>query len=124
MSKNGMKMLTKNVERMIRGPGATTWKTQNKTKKITAEYESIVNPPSVCSKLFSEDELRAGGDRSRNIDTSDDVIKECLPLKTIDGLLNLEDLLNNNKIAASQFMNKLVLVGGSDYKNLIRRCLQ
>ncbi|KAG5885044.1 hypothetical protein JTB14_033363 [Gonioctena quinquepunctata] len=63
-------------------------------------------------------------DRSRNIDTSDDVIKECLPLKTIDSLLNLEDLLNNNKIAASQFMNKLVLVGGSDYKNLIRRCLQ
>ncbi|KAG5893437.1 hypothetical protein JTB14_017877 [Gonioctena quinquepunctata] len=41
-------------------------------------------------------------DRSRNIDTSDDVIKECLPLKTIDGLLNLEDLLND-KIAASQF---------------------
>ncbi|KAG5885028.1 hypothetical protein JTB14_027135 [Gonioctena quinquepunctata] len=130
-------------------------------KKITAEYESIVNPPSVCSKLFSEDKLRAGGDipfiedphdttdvsivenlpvvvpanqisdimemvadirsmcqitlnkvnsivehsvdKSRNIDTTDDVIKECLPLKTIDGLLNLEDLLNNNKIAASQF---------------------
>ncbi|KAG5877416.1 hypothetical protein JTB14_021383 [Gonioctena quinquepunctata] len=62
---NGMKMLTKNVERMIRilrGPGATTWKNDlNKTKKITAEYESIVNPPSVFSKLFSEDELRAGG---------------------------------------------------------------
>ncbi|KAG5864134.1 hypothetical protein JTB14_022568 [Gonioctena quinquepunctata] len=34
------------------------------------------------------------------------------------------NLLNNNKLAASQFMNKLVLVGGSDYKNLIRRCLQ
>ncbi|KAG5887031.1 hypothetical protein JTB14_008384 [Gonioctena quinquepunctata] len=51
-------------------------------------------------------------DRSRNIDTSDDVIKECLPLKTIDGSLNLEDLLNNNKFAASQFMIKLVLVGG------------
>ncbi|KAG5877288.1 hypothetical protein JTB14_036357 [Gonioctena quinquepunctata] len=38
-----------------------TWKTQNKTKKITAEYENIVNPPSVFSKLFSKDELRAGG---------------------------------------------------------------
>ncbi|KAG5881065.1 hypothetical protein JTB14_014944 [Gonioctena quinquepunctata] len=59
-----------------------------------------------------------------SVDTSDDVIKECLPLKTIDGLLNLEDLLDNNKLAASQFMNKLVLVGGSDYKNLIRRCLE
>ncbi|KAG5880353.1 hypothetical protein JTB14_025772 [Gonioctena quinquepunctata] len=43
-------------------------------------------------------------DRSRNIDdTSDDVIKECLPLKTINCSLNLEDLLNNNKFAASQF---------------------
>ncbi|KAG5865944.1 hypothetical protein JTB14_016151 [Gonioctena quinquepunctata] len=83
-----------------KGPGATTWKMQNKTKKITAEYESIVNPPSVFSKLFSDDELRAGGvehsvDRSRNI----------------DGSLNLEDLLIN-KFAASQFMIKLVLVGG------------
>ncbi|KAG5866576.1 hypothetical protein JTB14_017021 [Gonioctena quinquepunctata] len=32
-------------------------------------------------------------DRSRNIDTSDDVIKEFLSLKTIDSLLNLEELL-------------------------------
>ncbi|KAG5889627.1 hypothetical protein JTB14_025495 [Gonioctena quinquepunctata] len=43
-------------------------------------------------------------DRSRDIDTTDDVIKECLPLKTIDGLLNLEDLLSYNKIATFQFI--------------------
>ncbi|CAG9820201.1 unnamed protein product [Phaedon cochleariae] len=62
--------------------------------------------------------------RQINIDSTDDAIKEYLPLKTMDNLLNLEDLLKNNKTAAAQLMNKLVLVGGSDYKNLIRRCLQ
>ncbi|KAG5867307.1 hypothetical protein JTB14_003250 [Gonioctena quinquepunctata] len=146
-----MNMLTKNVKRMIRGPGATTWKTQTKTKKITAEYENIVNPPSVFPKLFSEDELRAGevqqnsSGKYMNCDIEyipltenhhDETIVENLlvvvPANQISDIMEMvadnrsmcQITLNEVNSIVEHSMNKLVLVGGSDCKNLIRRCLQ
>ncbi|KAG5890867.1 hypothetical protein JTB14_002810 [Gonioctena quinquepunctata] len=77
-------------------------------EQISDIMEMVADIVSMCQITLNEVNfiVEHSVDRSRNIDTSDDVIEECLPLKTIDSLLNLEDLLNNNKIAASQFVSE------------------
>ncbi|CAG9820017.1 unnamed protein product [Phaedon cochleariae] len=96
------------------------------SNQISDIMKMIVDLKSICQITLNKVNaiVEQSLDRQRNVSVSDEMIKSFLPLITMDSLLNFEDLLKTNDIAATQFMNKLFLVGGSDYKNSIRRCLQ
>ncbi|KAK4882291.1 hypothetical protein RN001_005610 [Aquatica leii] len=52
-----------------------------------------------------------------------DKVTALLPLKCIDELLTFEEMIKTDPDVKSQLRTKLSFVGGSDFKNLIRRCL-
>ncbi|XP_039302786.1 uncharacterized protein LOC120357119 [Solenopsis invicta] len=58
-----------------------------------------------------------------DITIKDNKIGKFLPLTTIEDLLQLEDILKNDDEASMQVVNKVLLIGGKNEKDFLRRTL-
>ncbi|XP_039314914.1 uncharacterized protein LOC120359803 [Solenopsis invicta] len=58
-----------------------------------------------------------------DITIKDNKIGKYLPLTTIEDLLQLEDILKNDDEASMQVVNKVLLIGGKNEKDFLRRTL-